>query len=89
MKKLLNPKLAEKKITIIEDSSSQEKLEDSEDENKKVMKGKKQIVSEDKLVFNDTKILEIFMEVREKMILGQDQNDLKISCIEIREVAEK
>ena len=36
MKKLLNPKLAEKKITIIEDSSSQEKLEDSEDENKRL-----------------------------------------------------
>ena len=39
MKKPLNPRLAEKKITIIEDSSSQEKLEDIEDENKKVMKG--------------------------------------------------
>ena len=56
MKKLLNPKLAEKKITVIEDSSSQEKLEDNEDENKNVMKGKKQIVSEDKSVFTDTKI---------------------------------
>ena len=56
MKKLLNPKLAEKKITIIEDCSSQEKLEDNEDENKRVMKGKKQINSEDKPVFIDTKI---------------------------------
>ena len=55
MKKLLNPRLAKKKITIIEDSSSQEKLEDSEDDNKKVMKGKKQIVSEDKPVFIYTK----------------------------------
>ena len=41
MKKLLNPKLAEKKIIVIEDSSSQKKLEDSEDQNKKVMKSKK------------------------------------------------
>ena len=41
MKKLLNPKLAEKKVTIIGDSSSQEKLEDNEDDNKEVMKGKK------------------------------------------------
>ena len=41
MKKLLNPKLAEKKVTVIEYSSSQEKLEDSEDDNKEVMKGKK------------------------------------------------
>ena len=30
MKKLLNPKLTEKKITVIEDSSSQEKLEDND-----------------------------------------------------------
>ena len=63
MKKLINPKLVEKKITIIEDSSSQEKLEDSGDDNKKVVKGKKQIVSEDKPVFTDTKISKIFMEV--------------------------
>ena len=45
MKKLLNPKLAEKKITVIEDSSSQKELEDNEDHTKKVMKGKKKIVS--------------------------------------------
>ena len=71
MKKLLNPKLAEKKVTVIEDSSYQEKLEDSEDENKEVMKGKKPIVSKDKPVFTDTKILDIFMEVRNKMIQEQ------------------
>ena len=68
MKKLLNPKLAEKKVTVIEDSSSQDKLEDSEDENKELIKGKKLIVSKDKLVFTDTKISNIFMEVRNKMI---------------------
>ena len=34
MKKLLNPKLADEKVTIIEDSSPQEKLEYSEDDNK-------------------------------------------------------
>ena len=33
MKKLLNPKLAKEKVTMIEDSSSQEKLHDSEDGN--------------------------------------------------------
>jgi len=63
MKKLLNPKLAKKKVTIIEDSSSQEKLGDSEDDNKEVIKGKKPIVSKEKLVFTDTKISDIFMEV--------------------------
>ena len=67
----------------------QEKLEDNENENKKVMKGKKQIGSENKLVFTDTKISEIFMEVREKMILEQHQNDLKSLGIEKGEVAEK
>ena len=63
MKKLLNPKLTEKKVTVIEYSSSQEKLDDSEDDNKEVMKGKKPIVSKDKLFFTDTKISDIFIEV--------------------------
>ena len=63
MKKLLNPKLAQKKITMIEDSSSQEELEDNEDINVKEMKGKKKIISEDELAFTETKILEIFEEV--------------------------
>ena len=89
MKKLLNPKLVEKKITTIEDSSSQEELEDYQGQNKELMKGKKQIVSENKLVFTETKISEIFMEVRNKMILEQHQNDSKSSCIEKGEVAEK
>ena len=89
MKKLLNTKLDENKVTLIQYSSSQEKLEDSEDENQNVMKGKKQIVSEDKPVFTDTKISEIFMEVRDKMILEQQQNVLRSSCIEKGEVAEK
>ena len=53
------------------------------------MKGKKQIVSEDKPIFTNTKISKIFMEVREKMILEQHQNDLKSSCIEKGEVAVK
>ena len=68
MNKLLNPKLAKKKITVIEDSSSQEEL-DNEDQNEKEMKGKKQMVSENKLVFTETKISDIFEEVRKKVIL--------------------
>ena len=63
MKKLLNPKLAQKKIIVIEDSSSQEELEDNEDLNEKEMKDKKQIISENKLAFIETKISEIFEEV--------------------------
>ena len=56
IKKLLNPKIAQKKITVIEDSSSQEELEDNEYLNEKEMKGKKQIISEYKLAFTETKI---------------------------------
>ena len=69
MKKLLYRKLAKKKTTVIVDSSSQEELEDNEDQNKKVMKGKKQTVSENKPIFTETKISEIFEEVRKKVIL--------------------
>ena len=77
MKKLLNPKLAQKKITVIEDSSSQEELEDNEDLNEKEMKDKKQIISENKLAFTETKISKIFKEVQKKVILDQQQDDLK------------
>ena len=45
-----------------------EPVEDSEDQNKKIMKGKKIVVSENKPVFTETKISEIFKEVRKKMI---------------------
>ena len=53
------------------------------------MKGKKQIVSENKPVFTKTKISEIFKEVRKKIILVQHKNDLKSSCVEKGEVAEQ
>ena len=41
MKKLLNPKLAQEKITILEDSSSQEDFEEDESLNVKRVKSKK------------------------------------------------
>ena len=63
MKKLLNPKLSQKNITVIEDSSSQEELEHNEDQNEKDMKGKKKMVSENKSAFTVTKFSEIFEEV--------------------------
>ena len=34
MKKLLNPKFSKEKVKVIKDSSSQEKLDDSEGDNK-------------------------------------------------------
>ena len=77
MKKLLNPKLAQNKITVIEDSSSQEELDDNGYLNEKEMTGKKQIILENKLAFTETKISEIFEEVQKKVILDQHQDDLK------------
>ena len=79
MKKLLNPKFANENIIVIEDSSSQEKLGNSEDDNKEVIKGKKPIVSKEKLVFTDTKISDIFRMVGGEMKLqifhGNDTDD--------------
>ena len=41
------------------------------------MKGKKKIISEDKLAFTETKISEIFKEVQKNMILDHHQDDSK------------
>ena len=43
MKNLLNPKLAQEKITIVEDSSSQEELEEDEKLNDRKINDKKQV----------------------------------------------
>ena len=42
MKKILNPKFAKEKVTIIEDSSSQEDLEDEEGLDSKLVQSKKE-----------------------------------------------
>ena len=63
MKKILNPKLDKEKVAIIKDSSSQEKLDDSENDNKEIMKSKKPIVSKYKSIFTDTNIFDIFLEI--------------------------
>ena len=70
MKKLLNPKLAQKKITVIEESSSQEELEENEGLDVKEMKGKKQVISKGKSALTETKISEMLKEVRRKVTLG-------------------
>ena len=44
------------------------------------------MVSKDKPVFTDTKISDIFMEVRNKMIQEQQQNDINSYCMEKRKV---
>ena len=59
MKKLLNPKLAQEKITVIEDSSSQEELEEDESLNVREIKGKKQVPLKDNSASTETKISEL------------------------------
>ena len=76
MKKLLNPKLAQKKITAIEDSSSQEELEEDEVLDVKEMKGKKQVTLKDKLVLIEIEISELLKEVRKKVTLDHHQDVL-------------
>ena len=85
MKKLLNPKLAKEKVTVIEDSSSEDKLDDSEDGNK----GKKPIESKGKFVMTDTKISDIFLEIRNQIFQEQQQNEVKSYCLKKKEMVEE
>ena len=84
MKKLLNPKLDKEKVTVIQDSSSEEKLDDSEDGNK----GKKPIESKGKSVMTDTNISDIFLEIRNQMFQEQQQSEAKSSYLEKKEIVE-
>ena len=59
MKKLLNPKLNKERVTMIDDSSSDEKLNDDKGDRK----GKRPMVSERDFVLTDTKLSDIFLEV--------------------------
>ena len=85
MKKMLSPKLAKEKVTLIEDSSSEDKLDDGEDGNK----GKKPIESKGKYVMTDTKIYDIFMEIRNQIFQEQQQSQVKTSCLEKKEIVEE
>ena len=85
MKKLLNPKLVKEKVTLIEDSSSKDKFDDVEDGSK----DKKPIESKVKSVMTDTKISNIFLEIRNQMLQEQQQSEVKSSCLEKKEMVEE
>ena len=76
MKKLLNPKLAQEEIIVIEDSYSQEELEEDESLNVREIKGKKQVPLKDKSASTRTKISDLLKEVRRKVKLSHHQDDL-------------
>ena len=77
MKKLLNPKLANEKVTLIEDSSSEDKLDERPKESKI------------KFAMTDTKISDIFLEIRNQIIQEQQLNETKISCSEKKKKVEE
>ena len=59
MKKLLNPKLNTEGVTVIDNSSSDEKL----DVGKGDSKGKKPMKSEDESNLTETKLSDVFLEI--------------------------
>ena len=59
MKKLLNPKLNKERVKVIDDSSSNEKLNDDKGDSK----GKRPMVSEREYVLTETKLSDIFLEI--------------------------
>jgi len=64
MKKLLNPKLNKEGVTVIDDSSSDEKL----DVDKGDSKGKMPMESERESALTETKLSGIFLEIRSQMV---------------------
>ena len=76
MKKLLNPKLAREKITIVEDSSSQEELEEDENLNDRKIKGKKQFSLKVNSPSTPIKISDHLEYVQRKENLSYQQDDL-------------
>ena len=66
MKKVLNPKLAQEKITIVEDSSSQEDLEEQERRNDRKVKGKKHVSLKVNSALTEIKISEQLEDVQRK-----------------------
>ena len=85
MKKLLNPKLTKERVTVIDDSSFEEKLNDDKDESK----GKRPIESKRESILTDTKISNIFLEVRIQMLQEQQEGEIKSSDSEKKVMVEE
>ena len=70
MKNILNPKLAQYEITIVEDSSSHEELEEDEILNDRKVKGKKQVPLKVISASTEIKISEQLKDVQRKVNLS-------------------
>jgi len=75
MKKLLNPKLNKEGVTVIEDSSSDEKL----DVDKSDSKGKRPMKSKGESALSETKMSDVFLEIRSQMLKEQQEGNIEVS----------
>ena len=75
MKKLLNPKLNKEEVIVIEDSSSDEKL----DVDKGDSKGKRPMELERGSALTETKLSDIFLEIRSQLLQEQQEGKIKDS----------
>ena len=75
MKKLLNPKLNKEGVTVIDNSSSDEKLEVGKGDNK----GKKPMKSEEESSLTETKLSNVFLEIRGQMLKEQQKYEKEVS----------
>ena len=75
MKKLLNPKLNKEGVTVIDDSSSDEKL----DVDKGDSKGKRPMRSERESTLTETKLSDIFLEIQSQMLQEQQEGEIEVS----------
>ena len=73
MKKMLNTKLAQDKITVIEDSYCQEELEEDESLSDREVKGKKQVPLKVNSASTEIKILEQLEDVQRKANLSYNR----------------
>ena len=75
MKKLLNPKLNKEGIIVIDDSSSYEKM----DVGKGDSKGKKPMKSEEESSLTETKLSDVFFEIRGQILKEQQKDEIEVS----------
>ena len=85
MKRLLNPKLNKEGLTMIDDSSSDEKL----DVDKGDSKGKRPMESERESALTETKLSNIFLEIRSQMLKEQQEGKIEFSHLENKLVVDE
>ena len=85
MKKLLKPKLNKEGLIVIDDSSSDEKL----DVDKGDSKGKRPVELERESALTETKLSDIFLEIRSQMLQVQQEGKIKDSHSEKKVIVEE